>query len=130
MLDGMSRDFDNIYQILTNCDAEGYDFYIAKELPHWVLEDFDEDLGEISGWFEHLQIPEGLYMVCETERTEWPCDLQENLRRQAVSQWLPSSGYELRNAPEISIIHWYWEEGNQERNTSRYCELWLPIEKV
>ncbi len=129
LLDGISRDFDNTYQVLTNFTPDGYDFYIAKKLPEWAREDFEEDLGEIAGWFEHLQIPEGLYMVCQTERTQWPCDMQDELRRQAVSQWLPTSGYELRDAPEISVIHWYWEEGNDALNSSRYCELWLPIEK-
>lgn len=129
LLDGISRDFNNTYQVLTNFTPEGYDFYITKKLPTYALEDFEENLGEIAGWFEHLNIPEGLYMVCQTERTQWPCDLQDELRRQAVSQWLPTSGYELRNAPEISVIHWYWEEGNENLNSSRYCELWLPIQK-
>ncbi len=129
LLDGMSRDFDNTYQVLTNFSPEGYDFYITKKLPAWVRADLAEDLGEVADSFEHLHIPGGLYMVCQTERTQWPCDLQDELRHQAVSQWLPTSGYALRDAPEISVIHWYWEEGNDARNSSRYCELWLPIEK-
>lgn len=129
MLDGLARDFDTTYQVLTNFDPDGYDFYIAAKLPKVNLDDFEEDLGEFANWFEHLHIPEGLYMVCQTERTQWPCDLQDDLRRRAVSQWLPTSGYQLRNAPEISIIHWYWEEGNVALNSSRYCELWLPVER-
>lgn len=129
ILEGMSREHENMFQVLTNFDPEGYDFYFAYQLPGWALEDFDEDLGEMAKNFDHLQIPAGTYMVCETERTRWPCDLQEELRRQAVSQWLPGSGYQLREAPEVGMIHWYWEEGNEERNNSRYCELWLPIEK-
>lgn len=129
MLDGLARDFDTTYQVLTNFDPNGYDYYIAAKLPKVTLDDFENDLGEIARWFEHLQIPEGLYMVCQTERTKWPCDLQEELRRQAVSQWLPTSGYVLRDAPEINVIHWFWEEGNEALNSSRYCELWLPVEK-
>lgn len=129
ILKGMSWEHEKMFQVLTNFDPEGYDFYFAYQLPNWALEDFDEDLGEMAKKFEHLQIPAGTYMVCETERTQWPCDLQEELRRQAVSQWLPGSGYQLREAPEVGVIHWYWEEGNEDRNSSRYCELWLPIEK-
>ena len=45
----------------------------------------------------------------------------------AISEWLPTSGYELRDAPEIGVIHWFWEDGNEKVNHSRYCELWLPI---
>lgn len=60
---------------------------------------------------------------------KFPCDLEDELHRRAVSEWLPTSGYELREAPEIGVIHWYWEEGNEPLNNSRYCELWLPIVK-
>ena len=129
ILEGMSREHTDVYQVLTNFGPDGYDFYYAYELPKWILEDFDEDLGEMSKQFEHLQIPAGQYLVCETERCEFPTNLEDELRRKAVSEWLPSSGYELRAAPEIGVIHWFWEEGNDKVNNSRYCELWLPIEK-
>ncbi len=42
---------------------------------------------------------------------------------------MPTSGYDLRDAPEIQVTHWYWEEGNEKLNNARYCELWLPIVK-
>lgn len=129
LLHGMSRNHDDTYQVLTNFTPEGYDFYMTQPLPSYVLEDFDQNLGAVAKQFEHLSIPAGLYLVCETERCQYPCDLQEALRVQAVSQWLPSSGYQLRNAPEIHVIHWYYEDNNEKRNCSRYCELWLPIEK-
>lgn len=129
ILQGMSRDHVNSYQVLTNFDPEGYDFYFAHELPKWALEDFDDDLGGMAKHFEHLQIPAGQYLVCETERCRYPTNLLDELRKQAVSQWLPTSGYELRDAPEIGVIHWYWEKGNDKLNNSRYCEVWLPIVK-
>lgn len=129
ILEGMSREHTHVYQVLTNFSPDGYDFYYAYELPKWILEDFDEDLGEMAKQFDHLQIPAGQYLVCETEHCEFPTDLEDELRRKAVSEWLPSSGYELRDAPEIGMIHWFWEEGNEKVNNSRYCELWLPITK-
>ncbi len=55
--------------------------------------------------------------------------LFEDLRRKAVSEWLPSSGYELAEAPEISVSHWYYKYGDTELNQSRYIELWIPITK-
>lgn len=129
LLQGMSRNFVDTYQVLTNFTPDGYDFYISQPLPKWVLDYFDEDLGEKAKEFDHLLIPAGLYLVCETERCQYPTNLQDDLRRQAVSQWLPSSGYELRDAPEISLLHWYWEEGNEKLNNSRYSEIWLPIQQ-
>ena len=127
ILEGMSRQHEDTYQVLTNFGHDGYDFYFAYELPKWALEDFDEDLGEMAKQFEHLQIPAGKYLICETERCMFPTELVDDLRRRAVSQWLPSSGYELRAAPELGLIHWPFEEGNAAVNNSHYCEIWLPI---
>lgn len=129
LLQGMSREHVDTYQVLTNFGPEGYDFYFAQPLPGWILEDFDDMLGEAAKHFEHLLIPAGQYLVCETERCLYPTNLQDELHRKAVSEWLPTSGYALREAPEIIVIHWFWEEGNEKLNNSRYCELWLPIEK-
>lgn len=129
LLQGMSRDFVNFYQVLTNFSPDGYDFYLAHKLPEWALKDFDTDLGEMAKNFEHLHIPAGLYLVCETERCKYPIGLIKDLRRRAVTEWLPSSGYELRDAPEIDLIHWLWEEGNQKLNSTKHCEVWLPIER-
>lgn len=69
-------------------------------------------LGDAAKWFEHISIPAGQYMICETERCMFPTNLVDDLRRQAVSEWLPSSGYELRDAPELGVIHWTFEEDN------------------
>ena len=129
ILEGMCRQHDDTYQVLTNFGPDGYDFYFAYELPKWALEDFEEDLGEMAKAFEHISIPAGLYLVCQTERCMFPTDLVDELRRKAVSQWLPSSGYVLRDAPELGLIHWPFEEGNEAVNNSHYCEIWLPIVK-
>ena len=129
ILEGICREHETIYQVLTDFDPEGYDFYIAYRFPSWAFKDLEDLPQEFQDRFVHLQIPAGQYLVCETERCQYPTNLQDALRRQAVSEWLPTSGYELRDAPEISIIHWFWEEGNEKRNNSRYCELWLPITK-
>lgn len=129
ILEGVSREHERIFNVLTNFDPEGYDFYCGYQFPDWAIADLDDLPEEITKRFEKLRIPAGKYLVCETERTYWPCDLQDELRRQAVSLWLPASGFQLRNAPEIMVIHWFWEEGNEKLNNSRYSELWLPIEK-
>lgn len=129
ILEGLSREHETIYQILTDFDGDGYDFYYAYQFPQWALKDLDDLPKDIADRFEHVQIPEGQYLVCETERCQFPTAQMDTLRQEAVSQWLPTSGYELREAPEIGVIHWFWEEGNDQLNNSRYCELWLPITK-
>ena len=51
------------------------------------------------------------------------------ISRKAVTQWLPSSGYELIDGPEVEVTHWFYKEDDEALNNSRYCELWLPITK-
>lgn len=127
VLEGLSREHETVYQLLANFDAEGYDFYYAYRFPAWALGDLQELPEDIRARFENVTVPAGTYLVCETERCRFPTAQMDQLRQKAVSQWLPSSGYALRDAPEIGVIHWYWEEGNEELNSSRYCELWLPV---
>jgi len=129
ILEGMCREHETTYQILTNFDTEGYDFYYAYQFPSWALEDLQEIPADIAARFENVSIPAGVYIVFETERCEFPTAKMDELRMKAVSEWLPTSGCELRDAPEIGVIHWFWEEGNDKVNHSRYCELWLPITK-
>ena len=129
ILEGLSREHETVYQILTNFDPEGYDFYFAYQFPSWALKDLDDLPADIVSRFHHVKVPAGQYLVCETQRCQFPTARMDELRKKAVSEWLPGSGYELRQAPEIGVIHWYWEEGNDRLNNSRYCELWLPIMK-
>ena len=130
ILEGMCREHETIYQILTNFDSDGYDFYYGYRFPAWALEDFDAELGEMAKRFEHVNIPAGLYLVSETKRCMFPTAQVIHQRRRMVSEWLPASGYTLRDAPEIGVIHWPFEDGNEEVNNSHYCELWMPIAKA
>ena len=130
VLEGLAHDCDNSYTVITNFGPDGYDYYLAAKLCEASRRDMVEEIGEeVAAWYEHIQVPAGLYLVCETQRCKYPVDEIDELRKQAVSEWLPTSGYELRDAPEIGVIHWFWEEGNEKLNNSRYCELWIPITK-
>ena len=130
-LHGLSRDYATTYNVMTGFDDEGYDFYIAALLSKWETENLDKILGEQEkDRFEKIVIPAGLYLVCETERERYPVMQQESLRQKAVSEWLPSSGYQLANAPEVTVAHWFYEPDNEAVNNSRYVELWLPIKKA
>ena len=130
ILEGLAHDCDTSYSVLTNFDDKGYDFYIAAKLSEASRRDMEEDIGkELAARFEHLTIPQGLYLVCETERCKYPIDRLDDLRREAITNWLPSSGYELSDRPELNVVHWFWKEGDEALNSSRYVELWLPIVK-
>ncbi|MCL2446338.1 MAG: AraC family transcriptional regulator [Oscillospiraceae bacterium] len=126
LLQGMADDPYVTYNLITNINDEGYDFYIAALLPAHMRERIEEEcvLGKAdAARFEMIEIPATTYAVFETERVQFPTSLHLELRRRAVSEWLPSSGYQLAPGAEINLTHWY-RKPNVEK---RYIELWLPI---
>lgn len=129
-LKGLARDCETYYNVMMNKGDDGYDFYIATKPELRVIENLESNLGADATHFEKIVVPAGTYLVCETEKERYPVMQTEELRKQAVSEWLPSSGYELAEAPEINIVHWFYEPDNEAVNNSRYVELWLPIKKA
>lgn len=127
VLKGMSRDLDTMYDVAANIGPEGYDYYLSSLVPDWDLR--KKELGEDASRFEEIHIPEQLYLICQTEKCKWPCNIHSDLRRRMVSQWLPTSGYQLAQAPELAVIHWPYERDNEKVNSTRFVEVWLPIEK-
>lgn len=126
---GLAHDCDTTYNVITNFGNDGYDYYIASKLGDWVRNHLDEHIGEDAKRFENITIPSGLYLVCETEKCKYPTRYHNELRRQAISEWIPSSDYELADAPEIMVTHWYYDPEKPEVSEKRYIELWIPIEK-
>lgn len=129
ILKGLSHDCDTGYNIMKNLDNDGYDFYIASLSDEQSAENLEKELGADAKRFEKIIVPERLYLICETQRSKYPTKEFEDVRKRAVSEWLYSSEYELADAPEISVYHWFFERGNDIVNNSRYIELWLPIIK-
>ncbi|MDO5400976.1 MAG: helix-turn-helix domain-containing protein [Eubacteriales bacterium] len=126
LLHGMAGDCFTTYEVVQNIGPDGYDFCYAAKVDYWDV--CREDLGPEAERFEEIEIPPQTYLVCETPRCQWPCDLQDELRYRVVTQWLPGSGYRLAQAPELAIVHWPFEKGNEAAAHSHYVELWLPVE--
>ncbi|MBR6807650.1 MAG: AraC family transcriptional regulator [Clostridia bacterium] len=125
----LSGDIETDYNIVTNIDDSGYDFYIANTLTEYYRNNLYKEcvLGEeFAKELEHITIPKCTYAVFETERCTYPTLVFLELRRKIASEWLPTSGYQLKKAPEIVVSHWY----RGEKSDERYRELWIPIEKV
>lgn len=100
------------YDVNTNFSDDGYDHYIAVESEKPAPCGYDK-----------IEIPKAIYVVCKTEQTKYPTLLHSDLRKKIVSEWLPSSGYELANSPEIAKVYWFQNPSSEKR----YIELWLPI---
>ena len=128
VLKGLAGDNVTSYGVMTNFREEGYDFYIAAQLGQWEREHLELELGnaEDAKRFENIMIPAHTYVVCETERCVYPTTVFEKLRKKIVEEWLPSSGYMLAEAPEVSVAHWFRKPDNEKR----YIELWLPVSRM
>jgi len=88
---------------------------------------FDYYIAVASG----ADIPQGMaeYIVPSCIWAKFDCvgsvpDAIQTLQKRIVTEWLPTSGYEYANAPDIEV----YLEGDQ--NSPDYCcEAWLPIVK-
>lgn len=128
MLQGLSGNIETDFDVITNIDDEGYDFYIANQLTEYYRNNLHKDgiLGEeFAACFENIVIPPCTYAIFETERCSYPTTVFLDLRKRIVTEWLPTSGYQLANAPELVVTHWF--RGN--KSDQRYRELWIPITK-
>ena len=131
ILQGLAKDCETNYNVITNFGDDGYDYFIAVKLDENTTNHLERAMGskEEAERFEKIVVPAGKYLICETDRMRYPVTQTEEVRRRAVSEWLPSSEYELSDAPEIAVTHWFYRESDAAYNQSRYVELWLPIIK-
>ncbi len=73
--------------------------------------------------FENITVPKQTYAVFTTENQPYPVDDYVDIRKRIVSEWLPANNFEIANAPEISVYHWFPKNEKEER----FIEIWLPI---
>lgn len=128
ILQGLSGNIEKNYDIITNIGDDGYDFYIAKQITEYLRNNLNKTsvLGEeYAKHFENITIPKCTYAIFETERCAYPTTVFLDLRKRIASEWLPNSGYQLADAPELVVTHWF----RGEKSNQRYRELWIPIEK-
>ena len=67
--------------------------------------------------FEEFVIPASTWAVFYQEG---PLMKVQELETRIVTQWLPTSGYEYANAPEIELYF------NSDPDNARF-EIWLPV---
>lgn len=72
-----------------------------------------------SGEFEEYTVPASMWAIFSGEGTNQ--SVQE-LERRIITEWLPSSGYEYANAPDIEVYL------NPDPQNAKY-EVWIPVVK-
>lgn len=89
-------------------EANNWKYYIAVASTH-----------RIDNTFEELIIPENTWAIFSGEGSSQ--SIQE-LEKRIVTEWLPTSGYEYANAPDIEVYL------NPDPENSKY-EVWIPVSK-
>jgi len=94
-----------------NYEGQVFDYYIAvstdKPLPQGMAE---------------YEVPAGTWAIFECVGA-MPNAMQE-LQKRIACEWLPTSGYEYANAPDIEV----YPEGDLQSDSYR-CEVWFPVIK-
>jgi len=116
--------------LVNNIDEDGYDFWYVAELGEYERENMYhpevtgvEDMEKFG--FENIVVPKQTYAIFTTEEQPHPVEEYVDIRKRIVSEWLPSSGYELKDAPEVAVYHWFPGFAREKR----YIEIWIPVEK-
>lgn len=89
-------------------EADNWRYYIAVQSSKEVTDGFDE-----------LMVPKATWAIFAGEGSNLA--IQE-LEKRIVTEWLPSSGYEYGNAPDIEVYL------NPDPENAKY-EVWIPVIK-
>ena len=131
-LQGLVKDCETCYTLISEVDDEGYDFYIAAQYGQkgcWLTEERYKSIvefnPEIGRMFEKIVIPAATYAVFETKQCVYPVEQQGQLRRDILSEWMPGSEFQLTRGMEIAKMCWKMGAEREKRS----IELWMPVEK-
>lgn len=125
-LQGISQNFDDQYHVITNISDEGFDFTLAVIPPEWFMRDPAKHIGQENyDKLKTVTVPANTYVTVKSEKSVFALRDHMDLRRRIVSEWLPTSGYELTDAPEIVYVC-----SDHKKHEDSYVEFWLPRKKI
>ncbi len=107
----INREPFGVIGLCTYAPSQNFDYYIAVSTDKAAPDGMEE-----------FTVPEATWAIFECVGA-MP-DAIQSLQKRIVTEWLPSSGYEYANAPDIELYF----EGDQFSDNYK-CEVWLPIVK-
>lgn len=107
----LKRKGSAVYGICYNFTKETLDYLIGVE---------SED--KLDDGYTEITVPELTWVKFEC-RGPLP-DSQQNVWKRIFTEWLPNSGYEHDNGPEIE-----WYSGEDPNSETYLSEIWIPIKK-
>lgn len=88
-----------------------------KQMDYWVGTAYEGDMPE---GFLKIEIPPSKWAIFEVHGP-MP-EAMQNMWKQIITEWLPSSGYELAGTPELEV----YTAGNSA-DPDYYSEVWIPV---
>ncbi len=107
----MDGKLSGILGVCSCMNGKDFDYYIS------VASDKPQPEG-----LEEYEVPGTIWAIFECVGA-MPKAIQE-LQTRIVSEWLPASGYEYSDAPDIEV----YPEGDQSSDNYK-CEVWMPVTK-
>ena len=104
----MNTETKGLLGVSTCNNAEDWKYYIA------VASTFDATEG-----LDEYEVPAGTWAIFSGEGKQ---ESMQDLERRIVIDWLPTSGYEYANAPDIEVYL------NSDPDNAMY-EVWIPVVK-
>ena len=116
----MAKDTEKEYSVISNITDDDYSFTIGSIIPNYFVEHLEKTVGNYKDLLSTIAIKENKYIHVVTEKTITYMDDHLILYKQLIEEWLSNSGYQIQNAPELTIMH-----HNKEKS---YIEMYIPIE--
>lgn len=108
----MNTELKGILGVCTEETCKDFDYYIS------VATEMDTPAG-----MDEFIVPASEWAVFECIGP-MPSTVQ-NMQKRIMSEWLPTSGYEYANAPDIELYF----DGDQSAEDYK-CEVWIPVKRV
>ena len=118
-LQGLADNTEDEYCVVSDVDDDGFFFGIGTKVKAFYLNDLKKNIGDYADLIRVVSIPKHKYLYAVTDGP-YAMDHHIELYKQCVNEWLLDSGYQLADAPEITVRHM-----TQDRFV---VEIYLPIE--
>ena len=118
-LQGLADNTEDEYCVVSDVDDDGFFFGIGTKVKAFYLNDLKKHIGDYADLIRVVSIPKHKYLYAVTDGP-YAMDHHIELYKQCVNEWLLDSGYQLADAPEITVRHM-----TQDRFV---VEIYLPIE--
>lgn len=124
-LQGMAKDCENEYCVISNIGEDGFDFLIGSVIPQYFSLHLKKTAGEYARLLKSVNIPEHEYVCAAAKNGVFSVNEHLDIRRRIVCEWFRDTDYRIADSPELTVIHSFVEKKEES-----YVEIFIPIERT